>query len=50
MCHDPAKFVPIPLLARVPNVLITRSNLGATSVADLIVLARANPGKLTYAS
>jgi hypothetical protein len=31
-------------------VLITRNNLGATSVADLIALARANPGKLTYAS
>ena len=50
VAFDPAKFVPITLLARVPNVLITRNNLGATSVADLIALARANPGKLTYAS
>jgi tripartite-type tricarboxylate transporter receptor subunit TctC len=50
VAYDPAKFVPITLLARVPNVLITRNNLGATSVADLIALARADPGKLTYAS
>ena len=50
VAFEPAKFVPITLLARVPNVLITRNNLGATSVADLIALARANPGKLTYAS
>ena len=47
---DPAKFVPITLLARVPNVLIVRHSLGATSVAALVALARANPGKLTYAS
>ena len=50
VAYDPAKFVPITLLARVPNVLIVRNSLGATSVADLIALARANPGKLTYAS
>ena len=31
-------------------MLITRNNLGAASVADLIALARADPGKLTYAS
>jgi tripartite-type tricarboxylate transporter receptor subunit TctC len=50
VAYDPAKFVPITLLTRVPNVLITRNDLGATSVADLITLARAVPGKLTYAS
>lgn len=50
VAYDPAKFVPITLLARVPNVLITRNNLGAASVADLVALARADPGKLTYAS
>ena len=50
VAYDPAKFVPITLLARVPNVLIVRNSLGAMSVADLVALARANPGKLTYAS
>jgi tripartite-type tricarboxylate transporter receptor subunit TctC len=50
VAYDPAKFVPITLLARVPNVLIVRNSLGATSVAALVALATANPGKLTYAS
>ena len=50
VAYDPAKFVPITLLARVPNVLIVRHSLGATSVAALVALARADPGKLTYAS
>src|SRR5262245_7332582 len=46
---DPTRFVPITLMARVPNVLLTRNNLAA-SVPDLIALAKASPGKLTYAS
>jgi tripartite-type tricarboxylate transporter receptor subunit TctC len=50
VAYDPAKFVPITVLARVPNVLIVRNSLGAKSVADLIAMARASPGKLTYAS
>jgi tripartite-type tricarboxylate transporter receptor subunit TctC len=31
-------------------VLVVRNNLGARSVAELIALAKADPGKLTYAS
>ena len=50
VAYDPAKFVPITVLARVPNVLIVRNSLGVKSVADLIAMARASPGKLTYAS
>jgi tripartite-type tricarboxylate transporter receptor subunit TctC len=50
VAFDPTRFVPITLLARVPNVLIIRNNLGVASVSELIDLARANPGKLTYAS
>jgi tripartite-type tricarboxylate transporter receptor subunit TctC len=48
--YDPAKFAPVTLLARVPNVLIVRNGLGAGTVAELIALARAHPDKLTYAS
>jgi len=48
--YDPTKFVPITLLARIPNVLVTRNDLPATSLQDLIALAKANPGKLSYAS
>ena len=47
---DPAKFVAISLMAKVPNVLLTKNDIGAGSVRELITLAKANPGKLTYAS
>jgi tripartite-type tricarboxylate transporter receptor subunit TctC len=50
VAYDPAKFVPVSLLAKVPNVLIVRNTLGAGSVAEVIALAKANPDKLTYAS
>ena len=48
--YDPAKFVPITLLAKIPNVLVVRKELPATSLKELIAYAKANPGKLTYAS
>lgn len=48
--YDPAKFVPITVLAKVSNVLVVRNNLAARSVAELIALAKAEPDKLTYAS
>ncbi len=48
--YDPAKFVPIALLAKIPNVLAVRPDLPAASVADLIAYGKANPGKLTFAS
>src|SRR5262245_35794144 len=50
VAYDPAKFVPVSLLAKVPNVLVVRNTLGAGSIAEVIALARANPDKLTYAS
>jgi len=33
-----------------PNLLVARTNLPANSVPDLIAYAKANPGKLNYAS
>jgi tripartite-type tricarboxylate transporter receptor subunit TctC len=48
--YDPTKFVPLALLARVPNVLLVRNSLDVNSVADLIARAKVNPGKITYAS
>jgi tripartite-type tricarboxylate transporter receptor subunit TctC len=48
---DPAKdFVGIGLVASVPNVLVVPANSKANSVADLVAMAKANPGKLNYAS
>jgi tripartite-type tricarboxylate transporter receptor subunit TctC len=45
---DPRGLVPISVLARYPLIVIARSGLKADSLADLIALAKANPGKLTY--
>jgi tripartite-type tricarboxylate transporter receptor subunit TctC len=49
--YDPLKdFVPIAYLGAAPNAIITRPASGITSIADLIAKAKANPGKITYAS
>jgi tripartite-type tricarboxylate transporter receptor subunit TctC len=48
--YDPDKLAPITLLATGPNVLDVRKDLPINSVAELIAYAKANPGKLTYAS
>ncbi len=43
-------FAPITLTARAPNVLAVHPSLPVKSVKDLIALAKANPGKLNYAT
>lgn len=48
--YDPAKFVPVTVLAIVPNVVTARIDLPANSLQELIAYAKANPGKVTYAS
>ena len=48
--YEPAKFVPITMLAKIPNVLVVRKELPATTLKELIDYAKANPGKLSYAS
>ena len=48
--YDPARFVAVALLARVPNALVVRRDLPAADVTELVAYAKANPGKLTYGS
>src|SRR5262249_18845999 len=49
--YDPvADFEPVSLLAIVPNVLVVNPQLPVKSVAELIALLKANPGKYNYAS
>ena len=49
--YDPVKdFEPITLLATGPYVLVVHPSLPARSLKELIALARARPGQLTYAS
>jgi tripartite-type tricarboxylate transporter receptor subunit TctC len=49
--YDPVKsFAPVALLGTTSNLLIVNPELPAKSVRELIALARAQPGKLNYAS
>jgi tripartite-type tricarboxylate transporter receptor subunit TctC len=50
LTYDPRQFVPITMLAKVPNVLVVRKDLPAKDLLELIAYAKANPGKLSYAS
>jgi tripartite-type tricarboxylate transporter receptor subunit TctC len=43
-------FVPVGLIDRVPNVVIVNPSVPAATLAEFIAYAKANPGKITYAS
>ena len=47
---DPAKFVPVTVMAGFPNVLVVNSKLQASNLGELLTYAKAHPGKLNYAS
>jgi tripartite-type tricarboxylate transporter receptor subunit TctC len=49
--YDPFKsFSPVILGVTVPNILVVHPTVPANSVRELVAYAKANPGKLTYAS
>ena len=49
--YDPANaFVPVAMFGVQPNVLVASTQSGFRTVADLVAAAKANPGKLTFAS
>ncbi|MEJ7687003.1 MAG: tripartite tricarboxylate transporter substrate binding protein [Variovorax sp.] len=50
LLFDPACWVPVTVLATVPNVLVINPKLPVKDVAEFIAHAKANPGKLTYGS
>src|SRR6202023_392373 len=51
MPYDHVKdFAPVILVAGVPNVLVVNPAVPANSVQELIAYAKANPGKLNFAS
>jgi len=43
-------FAPITLGANAPQIIVATNAIGVNTVADLIAYAKANPGKVTYAS
>lgn len=48
--YDWSKFVPVTILALSPNVITARKDLPADTAQAFIAWAKANPGKVTYAS
>jgi tripartite-type tricarboxylate transporter receptor subunit TctC len=51
LTYDPFRdFAPVSLVTRLPLVLISNPAVQAANLQELIALAKANPGKLNYAS
>jgi len=50
LTYDSTQFVPMTVIAAIPNVLLVHPRVAATSVNELIAYARQNPTKLNYAS
>jgi tripartite-type tricarboxylate transporter receptor subunit TctC len=51
VAYDVAKdFAPVTLVTTVPEMLVVASNVPAKNMAELIALAKAQPGKLNFAS
>ncbi len=47
--YDPVRdFAPISLVALQPNVVVVHPSVPATTLAELVAHARANPGRLNY--
>ena len=48
--RTPDDFAPISLLVTVPELLVVTPSFPAKTVAELVAMAKAEPGKLSYAS
>ncbi|MES2185219.1 MAG: tripartite tricarboxylate transporter substrate binding protein [Pseudomonadota bacterium] len=47
---NPKDFAPVALIGKTPYILAVKQDFAAKSVAELVALAKANPGKYNYAS
>lgn len=47
---DPTKWVPVTVMATVPNVLAVSNQLPVKTVDEFVAYVRANPGKVSFAS
>ena len=48
--YDPTQFVPVTVMASIPSVLLVHPKIQARTVEEFVAFARANPGRLNYAS
>jgi tripartite-type tricarboxylate transporter receptor subunit TctC len=47
---DASQFVPVTVIAAIPNAMLVHPRVAAKSVQEFVAFARANPDKLNYAS
>jgi tripartite-type tricarboxylate transporter receptor subunit TctC len=47
---DPTALEPVIVMSHIPNVLLVRKDLPVKTAAEFVAYAKANPGKLNYAS
>jgi tripartite-type tricarboxylate transporter receptor subunit TctC len=50
LAFDPSAFEPLAIMTTIPNTLVVRADFPASSVAELIAYAKANPGKVNFGS
>jgi tripartite-type tricarboxylate transporter receptor subunit TctC len=50
MAFDPTKFEPVAIMTSIANVLLVRPDFPAKTAQEFIAYAKANPGKINYAS
>jgi tripartite-type tricarboxylate transporter receptor subunit TctC len=50
LAFDPTRWVPVTVLATVPNVLAVSNKLPVKNVAEFVAYLKANPDKVSYAS
>jgi len=50
LSNSAADFAPIALVAQIPIAIVTHSSLSVASLGELVALARAQPGSLSYGS
>ncbi len=50
LAYDPDKFALVSMVAVTPNILLTNPSQPFKTLPEMVAYARANPGKLTYAS
>jgi tripartite-type tricarboxylate transporter receptor subunit TctC len=47
---DPDALIPVAIMSQIPNVLLVRPDFPAKTAQEFLAYAKANPGKLNYAS
>jgi len=50
MNFDPTQFEPVAIMTQIPNVLMVRPDFPAKTAQEFIAYAKADPGKINYAS